>query len=208
VLTQYNSASLNSHIKNTYNFDVFSHGFVDILAAEQTNEGEKWYQGTADAVRRVGRYLDTHEYDYILILSGDQLYQMDFQELISYHIEKKAEITLATIPVSAKEATSFGILKSDENGSITSFVEKPSLDVLSGWGSEVSAEMKSQGREYLASMGIYVFTKGILQEMLLSNAGMDFGKELIPDSIGKKSVMSYQFDGYWTDIGTIDSFFE
>src|SRR5690606_25185202 len=125
VLTQYNSASLNSHIKNTYNFSVFDKGFVDILAAEQTMEGDKWYQGTADAVRHVQRYVEGHEYDYILILSGDQLYQMDLQQLIDYHIEKGAEITLATIPVNAKDATSFGILKSDESGQITSFIEKP-----------------------------------------------------------------------------------
>ncbi len=208
VLTQYNSASLNSHIKNTYNFSVFSKGFVDILAAEQTNEGDKWFQGTADAVRKVQRYLVNHDYDYVLILSGDQLYQMDFQELIHNHIKCQADITLATIPVNAKDATSFGILKSDEEGLITSFIEKPSSDLLPGWNSEVSDDMKVAGREYLASMGIYVFTKEGLNKLLTENQGMDFGKELIPDAIGNYKMLSYQYDGYWTDIGNIDSFFE
>src|SRR5690606_19993576 len=128
--TQYNSASLNSHIKNTYNFSVFDKGFVDILAAEQTNEGDKWYKGTADAVRCIRRYLEAYEYDYILILSGDQLYQMDFQELVDFHISKGSDVTLATIPVGAKDATSFGILRSDGNDRITSFIEKPKSELL------------------------------------------------------------------------------
>jgi len=208
VLTQYNSASLNSHIKNTYNFSVFSKGFVDILAAEQTNEGEKWYQGTADAVRHMQRYLANHDYDHLLILSGDQLYQIDFQEMIEHHIESGAEISIATIPVNAKDATSFGILKSDEAGNITAFTEKPTTDLLAGWESEVSDEMKAENRVYLASMGIYVFNKGVLSSMLAEHQGLDFGKELIPDSIGKHHVHSYEYRGYWTDIGTIDSFFE
>lgn len=208
VLTQYNSASLNSHIKNTYNFSVFSKGFVDILAAEQTNEGEKWYQGTADAVRHMQRYLEHHDYEHLLILSGDQLYQIDFQEMIENHMESGAEISIATIPVNAKDATSFGILKSDEVGNITAFTEKPTTDLLAGWESEVSDEMKAEGRKYLASMGIYVFNKGVLSKMLAEHQGMDFGKELIPDSIGKYRVRSYEYPGYWTDIGTIDSFFE
>lgn len=209
VLTQYNSASLNTHIKNTYNFSVFSKGFVDIIAAEQTMEGDKWFQGTADAVRHSLRYMANHEYDFILILSGDQLYQIDFQEMIEYHIGKKAEITIATIPVNAKDATSFGILKSDDEGNILSFTEKPRTELLVDWSSEVSDEMKAVGREYLASMGIYVFSKGVLNDLLTMNPGLDFGKELIPDAIGDgQKVVSYQYDGYWTDIGNIDSFFE
>src|SRR5690606_26291742 len=142
------------------------------------------------------------------ILSGDQLYQMDFQELIDNHIKSQAEITLATIPVNAKDATSFGILKSNDEGLITSFIEKPSPDRLPGWESEVSEEMKTAGREYLASMGIYVFTKESMNRLLTENEGMDFGKELIPDAIGNYKMLSYQYDGYWTDIGNIDSFFE
>lgn len=208
VLTQYNSASLNSHIKNTYNFSVFDKGFVDILAAEQNMDGDRWYQGTADAVRKIRRYLEVHDYDYILILSGDQLYQMNFQKLIDFHIQNSAKITLATIPVSAKDATSFGILKSNEASQITSFIEKPSADLLGEWKSEVSEEMRNNGREYLASMGIYMFDKGVLADLLIENDGLDFGKELIPYAIEKSDVFSYQYDGYWTDIGNIDSFFE
>lgn len=208
VLTQYNSASLNSHIKNTYNFSVFDEGFVDILAAEQTNEGARWYQGTADAVRHLQRYLIHHDYEYILILSGDQLYQIDFQEMMSTHIRGGAEISVATIPVNAKDATSFGILKSDEGGNITSFIEKPETSLLEGWVSEVSPEMKAQERHYLASMGIYVFNKKVLKEILDEHAGVDFGKELLPDAIGEYKILSYEYKGYWTDIGNIDSFFE
>lgn len=208
VLTQYNSASLNAHIKNTYNFSVFSKGFVDILAAEQTNEGDKWYQGTADAVRHLQRYLRHHEYDHLLILSGDQLYQMDFQQMVKAHVEASADITVATIPVNAKDATSFGILKSDEHGNITSFIEKPNSSLLPEWPSDVSEEMEAAGRVYLASMGIYIFNKGVLGKILEESSGMDFGKELIPEAIGKYNVHSYQYDGYWTDIGNIESFFE
>jgi len=208
VLTQFNSASLNKHIKNTYNFSVFSKGFVDILAAEQTNEGDRWFEGTADAVRRSQKYLTNIEYDYVLILSGDQLYQMDFSALIDFHIQNEGEVTLATIPVSKKDAPGFGILKANENNEITSFIEKPKTELLTDWASEVSDKMESEGRQYLASMGIYVFSRGILNKLLKENPGMDFGKEIIPDSIGVNRVLSYQYDGYWTDIGTIDSFFE
>ncbi|SKB77383.1 glucose-1-phosphate adenylyltransferase [Parapedobacter luteus] len=208
VLTQYNSASLNSHIKNTYNFSVFSKGFVEILAAEQTNEGERWYQGTADAVRHLQRYLQHHDYEHLLILSGDQLYQIDFQEMIEAHIETGAEISVATIPVNAKDATSFGILKSDEAGNITSFIEKPNSSLLPPWESEVNDEMKAVGRVYLASMGIYVFNKSILTQILEESEGVDFGKELLPEAIGRYKIHSYQYPGYWTDIGNIDSFFE
>lgn len=208
VLTQYNSASLNSHIKNTYTFSIFSKGFVDILAAEQTSEGPRWFQGTADAVRHVQRHLENHDYEHVLILSGDQLYQIDFQEMVEGHVQANADLTIATIPVNAKDATSFGILKSDNHGNITSFIEKPDSSLLPDWVSEVDEEMKAAGRHYLASMGIYVFSKTALDKILSENDGMDFGKELIPDAIGKYAVHSYQYDGYWTDIGNIDSFFE
>lgn len=208
VLTQYNSASLNSHIKNSYHFDTFSKGFVDILAAEQNVENEEWYQGTADAVRQSMKHLEKYDYDYILILSGDQLYQMDFREMIDFHCSNGGDITIATIPVNAKDASGFGILKSDDDGIITSFVEKPSGEVLVDWKSEVSEKSKNAGKEYLASMGIYVFSKKVLKEMFLQDAGDDFGGELIPNAIGKHKLLSYQFDGYWTDIGTIESFFE
>ncbi|WP_336834552.1 glucose-1-phosphate adenylyltransferase [Sphingobacterium siyangense] len=208
VLTQFNSSSLNSHIKNTYNFSIFSKGFVDILAAEQTNDGDKWFEGTADAVRRSFRKLASFDYDYVLILSGDQLYQMDFDALVDFHVENEGDLTIATIPVNAKDATGFGILKSDEKNHITSFIEKPNSEQLVDWSSEVSDHLKGEGREYLASMGIYVFSKGVLKRMLEENRGMDFGKEIIPDAIDTNRVLSYQFEGYWTDIGTIGSFYE
>lgn len=208
VLTQYNSASLNSHIKNSYHFDTFSKGFVDILAAEQNVENETWYQGTADAVRQSMKHLEKYDYDYILILSGDQLYQMDFREMINYHCKNGGDITIATIPVNSKDATGFGILKSDEEGKITSFIEKPSEDLLDDWKSEVSEKSKNEGKEFLASMGIYVFSKNVLKEMFLNDSGDDFGGQLIPNAIGQHKILSYQFDGYWTDIGTIESFFE
>lgn len=208
VLTQFNSASLNSHIKNSYHFDIFSKGFVDILAAEQNAENDQWYQGTADAVRQSMKHLDKYEYDYILILSGDQLYQMDFRELIDFHCENKGDITIATIPVTANEATGFGILKSDDNGQITSFIEKPNAELLPDWKSEVSEESRVEGKEYLASMGIYVFNRKVLKKMFKDDPGDDFGKELIPNAIGKYNTLSFQFNGYWTDIGTISSFFD
>lgn len=208
VLTQFNSASLNSHIKNSYHFDIFSKGFVDILAAEQNVENDQWYQGTADAVRQSMKHLDKYDYDYILILSGDQLYQMDFRKMIDFHTENGGDITIATIPVNAKDATGFGILKSDEAGNITSFIEKPSSDLLADWKSETSEKSKSEGKEYLASMGIYVFNKKVLERMFEEDPGDDFGGELIPNGIGRYKTLSYQYDGYWTDIGTIDSFFD
>ncbi|MGE8433596.1 glucose-1-phosphate adenylyltransferase [Chryseobacterium joostei] len=208
VLTQFNSASLNSHIKNSYHFDIFSKGFVDILAAEQNVENESWYQGTADAVRQSMKHLEKYDYDYILILSGDQLYQMDFREMLDFHIENGGDLTIATIPVNAKDATGFGILKSDDEGNITSFYEKPGYDTLDSLKSEVSDENKHKGKEFLASMGIYIFTKNILKKMFGEGAGDDFGKDIIPSSIGKYKTLSYQYEGYWTDIGTIESFYE
>ncbi|RRQ46059.1 glucose-1-phosphate adenylyltransferase [Chryseobacterium sp. SC28] len=208
VLTQFNSASLNSHIKNSYHFDIFSKGFVDILAAEQNVENENWYQGTADAVRQTMKHLDKYEYEYVLILSGDQLYQMNFQEMINFHKKQGGDITIATIPVNAKDATGFGIMKADKKGNITSFIEKPGLDILNEWKSEVSDENKSKGKEFLASMGIYVFSKDVLKKLFDEHEGDDFGKDFIPAAIGHYNVLSYQYDGYWTDIGTIESFYE
>jgi len=210
VLTQFNSASLNQHIKNTYHFDIFSHGFVDILAAEQTHESDKWFQGTADAVRQSMHHISHHDHDYVLILSGDQLYQMDFERMAKYHIQSGADLTLATIPVHAQDAPGFGIMKVGEKGNIETFIEKPRPEQLPHWTSEVSEEMKKQGRNYLASMGIYIFSKQILKQLFESNAdAVDFGKEIIPAAIqlGYK-VSSYQHEGYWTDIGSIRSFYE
>lgn len=210
VLTQYNSASLNKHIKNTYQFSGFSSGFVDILAAEQTPDSPEWFQGTADAVRQSLKHIKNNEFEYVLILSGDQLYQMDFAAMIDNHIEQKAALTIATIPVGDREAPEFGILKTGAGNTITSFVEKPSKDVLPEWVSDTGSEMQTQGRNYLASMGIYVFNRELLFDVLLNEKkdAKDFGKEIIPQSIHKHKVISYQYEGYWTDIGNIYSFFE
>lgn len=208
VLTMFNSASLNRHIKNTYHFSAFSKAFVDILAAEQTPDNPAWFQGTADAVRQGLRHLEPFESEYVLILSGDQLYQIDFQEMLQSHVKSEADITIATIPVSEKEASDFGILKT-ENGMITSFTEKPKTG-LENWVSDTGDEMRSKGKVYLASMGIYIFNRKLLFDLLLDEKkdAADFGKEIIPQSIDKYKVASYQYEGYWEDIGNIRAFFE
>lgn len=210
VLTQFNSASLNKHIKNTYHFSMFSTGFVDILAAEQTPDNPSWFQGTADAVRQSFRHIHNIDYEYVLILSGDQLYQMDFGTMLSAHRNSGADISIATIPVGEREAPEFGILKANENNLITSFIEKPKKEILNEWVSDTGPDMQSQGRHYLASMGIYIFNRKVMDDLLLEEFpnATDFGKEIMPVSIGKYIVASYQYDGYWTDIGNIYSFFE
>jgi glucose-1-phosphate adenylyltransferase len=210
VLTQYNSASLNAHIKNTYNFDTFTNGFVDILAAEQTPGNAQWFQGTADAVRQSRIHYERHDFDYVLILSGDQLYQMDFEAMAKKHIESNADITIACLPVNARDATGFGIMKVDDQGYIPRFIEKPKTGELSNWVSEVSPAQKKQGLEYMASMGIYIFNRKAMADLFdqLPDA-TDFGKEIIPTAISEgRKVAAYQYDGYWTDIGTIRSFYE
>jgi glucose-1-phosphate adenylyltransferase len=208
VLTMYNSASLNRHIKNTYHFSAFSKAFVDILAAEQTPDNPTWFQGTADAVRQGLRHIRPFDSEYVLILSGDQLYQIDFQDMLRQHQENGADMTIATIPVTAKEASEFGILKT-ENRMITSFTEKPKSG-LEDWVSDTGDEMRSQGRVYLASMGIYIFNRQLLFDLLLRDKqnATDFGKEIIPESIGHHKVASYQYEGYWEDIGNIKAFFD
>ncbi|MEO0059045.1 MAG: Glucose-phosphate adenylyltransferase [Bacteroidota bacterium] len=208
VLTQFNSASLNQHIKNTYHFSHFSTAFVDILAAEQTPDNPTWFQGTADAVRQCMNHFLNHDFDYALILSGDQLYQMDFNKMITAHENSGADISIATLPVNAKDAPEFGILKTDANDFITSFIEKPSADLLPNWTSEVSAESATEEKHYLASMGIYIFNRDLLVDLMSNKDTKDFGKEIIPQAIGNKKILSYQYEGYWTDIGNIDSFFE
>ncbi|AMP97196.1 Glucose-1-phosphate adenylyltransferase [Pedobacter cryoconitis] len=209
VLTQFNSASLNKHIKNTYHFSHFSDAFVDILAAEQTPDNPTWFQGTADAVRQTMHHLLQHDFEYVLILSGDQLYQMDFNEMLLAHEESGAEVTLATIPSTAKDATSFGILKANEENIITSFIEKPSAELLVDWASDTGPEMQAEGRNYLASMGIYIFNRDLLVKIFAENPDeKDFGKEIIPRVLQTQRVLSYQYEGYWTDIGNICSFFE
>lgn len=210
VLTQFNSTSLNRHIKNTYHFDLFRSGFVDLLAAEQTYSSQKWFQGTADAVRQSLHHLENTEHEYVLILSGDQLYQMDFSEVIKRHVETGSHVSIATIPVNRDDATGFGIMKSDENHLIQKFIEKPSADVLDEWKSDVTEENKAKGKEFMASMGIYVFNRDTLYELFNNSPdAKDFGKEIIPFAIDSKyKVSSFEFNGYWTDIGTVKSFFE
>ncbi|WP_338377112.1 glucose-1-phosphate adenylyltransferase [uncultured Flavobacterium sp.] len=208
VLTQFNSASLNKHIKNTYSFSFFSSAFVDVLAAEQTPDNKTWFQGTADAVRQSMHHFLSHDFKYALILSGDQLYQMDFEAMIENHKKNEADITIATIPVNSKDAPCFGILKTDSKHKITSFIEKPAADLLPNWTSETSDEMKAEGKNYLASMGIYIFNRELLVELMNNPETNDFGKEIIPNAIDNQKVFSYQYEGYWTDIGNIDSFFE
>jgi glucose-1-phosphate adenylyltransferase len=208
VLTQFNSASLNAHIKNTYTFNAFSNAFVDILAAEQTPDNRTWFQGTSDAVRQCMPHFLNHEFEYALILSGDQLYQMDFNDMIEAHIKANADISIATLPVNAKDAPEFGILKTNSESCIESFIEKPAAALLPEWESAVSDQMKSEGKLYLASMGIYIFNKELLVELMKNPDTKDFGKEIIPQAVGKQKILSYQYEGYWTDIGNIDSFFE
>ena len=209
VLTQYNSASLNRHLQLAYRFDRFRGGFVTILAAEQTAESEQWFQGTADAVRQGLPHIDTYPHQYVLILSGDQLYRMDYGDMLAYHEEKGADITVATIPVVAEEAPAFGILKMGADGAITEFHEKPPLDQLAGKESPVEEPFKSKGRTYLASMGIYLFSRKAMREVLeAAPDANDFGKQIIPDALDSHRVVAYPFDGYWSDIGTVGSFYD
>jgi len=211
VLTMHNSASLNTHISNSYRFDAFSKGFVDVLAAEQTNENKDWYLGTADAVRQNVSKYERIDHDTILVLSGDQLYKMDLEELIKYHNEQDADVTVATIPVVEQDATGFGIMKVDANGVINNFVEKPSIDEVGKWQSELPESYKVEKKNYLASMGIYVFKKSVMQQLFEEKpTANDFGKDFIPYAVNsnKYKVCSYLYDGYWADIGTISSFME
>jgi glucose-1-phosphate adenylyltransferase len=206
VLTQFNSASLNKHVVHTYKFDMFSGGFVDILAAEQTPESSNWYQGTADAVRQsIKHFLPYGDAEYVIILSGDQLYQMDLRNVIQSHIDKKADITVAAKPVSAEYATDLGILKANRDGRVTAFKEKPEPEELPGIQSDKPADPE---RPYMANMGIYVFQRKFLVDLLTETEAVDFGKEILPESINTYKVFSFPFDGYWEDVGTIRSFYE
>ena len=212
ILTQFNSTSLHGHISLTYKFDQFTSGFVEILAAQQTFENTSWYEGTADAVRKNLVHFLNHDFDYLIILSGDQLYRMDFRPLIAQHIETKAGITVATIPVGRAEAKACGIMQTDDKHRITHFVEKPKEDAVLDslrLTPELKAkhEVEATGESFLASMGIYVFNRELIRE-LLDNPLPDFGKHIIPNAIKNHPVFSYVYQGYWEDVGTIRSFFE
>jgi glucose-1-phosphate adenylyltransferase len=211
VLTQFNSASLNRHIAQTYRLDMFSNGFVEVLAAEQTPESSAWFQGTADAVRQAARHFVGYDADHFLILAGDHLYRMDFCELIESHIEDGADITIAAQPVSTADATQMGILLFDTMGRISGFEEKPNEQRLGEIGHSTpggsTVRGTSAGRPFVASMGIYVFSREVLLE-ILGQPGIDFGKEIIPTSLGQYRVSPFIFRGYWADVGTIESFYD
>lgn len=214
LLTQFNSSSLHNHISSTYNFDAFSGGFVQLLAAEQTPQSSSWYQGTADAVRKNLEHFKESKAEYVLILSGDQLYRMDFNDMLEEHIKNGAEISIAGKPISRKEATGLGIFSCDNNSVIKKFVEKPAIEEdissMKISASTLKAKLnieRDESNEYIASMGIYIFNMKTLIEVLDNNSD-DFGKEIIPSSIKKHKVCAYLFNGFWEDIGTIKAFFE
>ena len=212
VLTQFNSTSLHGHISRTYKFDHFSSGFVEILAAQQTFTNTSWYEGTADAVRKNLMHFMNHDFDQLVILSGDQLYRMNFEEVVTQHLVTGAEITIATIPVGRSDAKSLGIMAIDGDNRITRFVEKPKEDAVLDTlkltpAMQKNLAVKREGDSFLASMGIYVFNRNVIAE-LLDNPLSDFGKHIIPHAITTRRVFSYVYEGYWEDIGTIRSFFE
>ena len=214
VLTQFNSVSLNRHIAQTYRFDTYRRGFVQILAAQQTLMGEEWYQGTADAIKHNQPYILNPRFadDYVLILAGDHLYRMDYQKMLAVHTESNADITVSVIPVEKEITSGLGILQADASGRIVDFVEKPQTEAelqRLRVESEVftSRGIEPRGREYIASMGIYIFNREVLQDVLQDDSNMDFGKDIIPKSIQTRKVSAYFFDGYWEDIGTIHSFY-
>jgi glucose-1-phosphate adenylyltransferase len=210
VLTQFNSASLNRHIAQTYRLDMFSEGFVEVLAAEQTPDSSDWFQGTADAVRQAARHFKGFDADYFLILAGDHLYRMDFNELSESHIESHADITIAAQPVSTDDATQMGIFTFDDLGKISGFEEKPKTDrlkVIGGMAKGAIAGGTSTEKPFVASMGIYVFNREVLLD-ILSEPGVDFGKEIIPKALATHAVSPYIFRGYWADVGTIESFYD
>jgi glucose-1-phosphate adenylyltransferase len=212
VLTQFNSASLNRHISSTYRLDRFSGGFVEILAAEQTPDNPHWYQGTADAVRQAERHFTQHEAEYELILAGDHLYRMDYGELLAAHKERRADITIAAQPVDLETATQMGIFRFDADGTIVAFEEKPKPPRLAEIGRSIppgsTFAQHSDETPFMASMGVYVFTRRVLLEMLERDPGHDFGRELIPHALDKYKVIPYLYRGYWADVGTIESFYD
>lgn len=210
LLTQFNSASLHMHIANAYNFDRFSKGFVEILAAEQTLEHSGWYEGTADSVRKNFIHFKTQNPTHYMILSGDQLYQMDLQAYFKQHVDSGADISIATTAVTREDASGFGIMKINKDKQITEFMEKPALDLdIDEW--KIPDESRTlgatKGKDYLASMGIYIFNADVM-ENVLDNELTDFGKQIIPNAIKSHKVHSYIYDGYWEDIGTIKNFYD
>jgi glucose-1-phosphate adenylyltransferase len=211
VLTQFNSASLNWHIAQTYRMDHFSQGFVEIIAAEQTPDNPHWFQGTADAVRKAERHFRRHDTDYYLILAGDHLYRMDYNALIESHVESNADITIAAQPVTTEEASAMGIFRFDSSGQIVAFEEKPKADRIAQIGRSIPAgatfAKHCPDKPLVASMGIYVFSRDVLLKMLRADLATDFGREVIPGAIESYRVKSHVFHGYWADVGTVDAFY-
>ena len=211
VLTQFNSASLNRHIGQAYRMDLFSRGFVEILAAEQTPDSSRWFQGTADAVRQAARHFVRHDADYYLILAGDHLYRMDYSALVEAHVDRRADITIAAKPVDAAEATGMGIFRFDRQGQIVAFEEKPDGARLAAIGQSVPENSMVRGereKPFVASMGVYVFSRDVLLDILAADNATDFGREVIPAALDKYRVQSYLFQDYWADVGTIASFYD
>jgi len=212
VLTQFNSASLNRHIAQTYRMDLFSHGFVEILAAEQTPDNPSWFQGTADAVRQAARHFVRYDADCYLILAGDHLYRMDYCELVDSHLDHRADITIAAQPVTAADASAMGIFRFDRTGRIVAFEEKPNRARLDEMGPSVPAGSTLAGttadKPFVASMGIYVFSREVLLDILARETATDFGREIIPAALSRYRVSPYVFRGYWADVGTVDSFYD
>ena len=213
VLTQYNSASLNRHVSRTYRFSSFSTGFVEVLAAEQTKESKEWFQGTADAVRQMLPHLRDWRVDTLLILSGDHLYRMDYRKFLKRHFETKADVTISVIPCRREEAEGFGLLKTDDEGRIVEFKEKPTGDDLEAMRVDTTrfglTEEESEERPFLASMGIYVFNyKKLVKLLEKDNDWVDFGREIIPAAIEDSNVQAHLFNDYWEDIGTIQAFYD
>jgi glucose-1-phosphate adenylyltransferase len=212
VVTQFMSVSLHRHIANTYKFDMFNHGFVEVLAAQQTMEGAKWYQGTADAVRQNLRQIEEDSCSDVLILSGDQLYRMDYRHLLKTHTESDADISIAVLPVPESHVAGFGILKMDERGRIQSFIEKPRVVEKEHEAYYTPADwieargVKCEGRHYLASMGIYLFKRNVLLDLLSDPQATDFGRDVFQKHYQRLNVFAHLFDGYWEDVGTIRSY--
>jgi glucose-1-phosphate adenylyltransferase len=212
VLTQFNSASLNRHISNTYRLDLFSGGFVEIFAAEQTPDNQHWFQGTADAVRQAARHFSQFQADYFLVLAGDHICRVNYRAFIEHHKQHGADITIAAQPIDPVAASSMGIFVFDRDGHIVAFEEKPKADRLAVIGRSVpegaTFTPHTDERPFMASMGIYVFSRQVLLDLLENEPGHDFGRELIPRAMTRYNVQSYLFDGYWADVGTIGSFYE
>ncbi len=213
VLTQFNSASLNRHLTRTYNFPGFTEGFVEVLAAQQTPESPSWFQGTADAVRKYIWLMKEWDIDEYLILSGDHLYRMDYSKFVDYHRETNADITLSVVPIDEKRASSFGLMKIDDHGKVMYFSEKPKGDALKEMQVDTSvlglSPEEAKKTPYIASMGIYIFKKEVLERLLEQNPEQtDFGKEIIPGAKEDYNLQAYLFKGYWEDIGTVESFYD